>query len=106
MFAHKCSATGAFVQVYAKPNGGAAARLGITVTKKSVPQATARNYCKRLAREAFRAERAALAGIDLVVRVRGPVSSAAAAKARAELIDLMHKARRLCDDRANVLPLR
>jgi ribonuclease P protein component len=95
---------GAFVQVYAKPNGRAESRLGVTVTKRFVPQATARNYCKRLAREAFRAERVALGGMDLVVRVRGPVSFTSSVKARAEIIDLMHRVRRLCDSRANVLP--
>ena len=104
VFAYKCSAAGAYVQVYAKPNGRADSRLGIAVTKRFVPQATARNYCKRLAREAFRVERAALGGVDLVVRVRGPVSSAAAVTARAEIIDLMHRARRQCLDRANALP--
>ena len=49
-------------RVYAKPNGAAAARFGIVVSKRVIPQAVARNYCKRLAREVFRAEREALAG--------------------------------------------
>ena len=75
--------SGTFVQIYGKPNGRTDSRLGITVTKKVVPHATARNYCKRLAREAFRAEQALLGGMDLVVRVRRPVSSAASVKARA-----------------------
>ena len=101
VFAYKCSVAGVFVQVYAKPNGLADSRLGITVNKKLVPHATARNYCKRLAREAFRAEQAVLGGMDLVVRVRSPLSSAMAEKARAELVDLLHRARRLCDDRVN-----
>jgi len=104
VFAFKCSAAGAFVQVYTKPNGRADSRLGITVTKRFVPQATARNYCKRLVREVFRVERAALGGMDLVVRVRGPVSSSAAVRARAEIIDLMHRVRGLCNDRATTLP--
>ena len=94
---------GAFVQVYVKPNDQAGSRLGITVNKRLVPQATARNYCKRLAREAFRAERGALGGMDLVVRVRRPLSSATAAKARAEIVELLHRARRLCGDRVNAL---
>ena len=88
------------------PNGRAVSRLGITVTKRLVPQATVRNYCKRLAREAFRAEQVALGGMDLVVRVRGPVTAASAVMARAEIIDLMYRVRRLCDDRANVLSRR
>lgn len=106
VFAYKCSAAGAFVQVYAKPNGQAGSRLGITVNKKLVPLATARNYCKRLAREAFRAERAVLGDMDFVVRLRRPVSAAQALKARAEVVDLLHRVRRLCDGRANVVPPR
>jgi ribonuclease P protein component len=104
VFAFKCSAAGAFVQVYTKPNGRADARLGIAVTKRFVPRATARNYCKRLVREVFRVERTALSGMDLVVRVRSAVASTASVKARAEIIDLMRRVRRMCNDRTNALP--
>ena len=104
VFAFKCSVSGAFVQVYSRPNGRADSRLGIAVTKRFVPQATARNYCKRLVREVFRAEQAALGGMDVVVRVRCPVSSTSFVRACAEIIDLMHRVRRLCNDRADALP--
>jgi ribonuclease P protein component len=100
VFAYKCSVAGKFFQVYAKPNSRADSRLGITVNKRFVPQATARNFCKRLARETFRVHRIALNGVDLVVRARSVVLSASAAQARAEILELMQRARRLCCDGA------
>ena len=54
--------------VYAVENGLEYARLGISVGKKRVKRATARNRVKRLIREAFRLNKDALpAGVDLVV---------------------------------------
>jgi ribonuclease P protein component len=96
VFAFKCSVAGKFFQVYAKPNSSADSRLGITVSKRFVPQANARNFCKRLARETFRIHRAALSGVDLVVRARTVVLSVSSAQARAEILELMQRARRLC----------
>lgn len=45
------------------------ARLGISVSKKSVPSAVARNYVKRLARETFRVRHAKLGRYDLLIVV-------------------------------------
>ncbi|MEO7725795.1 MAG: ribonuclease P protein component [Burkholderiales bacterium] len=106
VFAYKCSVAGRFFQVYAKPNNRADSRLGITVNKRFVPQATARNLCKRLAREAFRVNGSALKGVDLVVRARSVVLSASSAQARAEILELMKRARQLCCDEADSAPLR
>lgn len=86
-------------QVYARPNGTLAARLGIVVSKRIIPQAPGRNYCKRLAREVFRAEREVLAGIDFVVRPRAAVTRALSAAARAEIRDLLRRAQRQCHAR-------
>jgi len=86
-------------RVYASPNGAAGARLGIVVSKRVIPQAVARNYCKRLAREVFRAERKTLAGLDLVVRPRAAVTPASSAAARAELREIMRRAQRQCNSR-------
>ena len=96
VFAYKCSVAGKYFQVYAKPNGRPDSRLGITVNKRFVPQATARNFCKRLARETFRVHRTVLSGVDLVVRARSVVLSASSAQARAEILDLMQRAQRQC----------
>lgn len=98
MFAFKCSVAGEFFQVYARPNSGPSARLGVTVNKRFVPLAVARNFCKRLARETFRRHRARLAGVDFVVRARAQVPVAAASRARVEMLALMQRARQLCNN--------
>ncbi len=83
-------------RVYAKPNGAVDARIGIVVSRRVIPQATARNYCKRLAREVFRTERETLAGVDLVVRVQAAVPRGLSGTARAEIRDLLQRAQRQC----------
>ncbi len=86
-------------RVYAKPNGATAARLGVVVSKRVIPQAVARNYCKRLAREVFRAERDALAGVGLGVRPRPAVTPLSSAAARAEIRELLRRAQLQCHRR-------
>jgi ribonuclease P protein component len=78
-----------------KPNGAAACRLGIVVSKRVIPRAAVRSYCKRLAREVFRVECRELAGVDFVVRPRAAVTPALSAAARAEIRDLLHRAQGL-----------
>ena len=95
VLAFRCSVSGVFFQVYARPNGTLAARLGVMVSKRVIPLATARNYCKRLAREAFRVEGNTLDGVDIVVRLRIAVSPALSVAARRELRDLLLRAQRL-----------
>jgi ribonuclease P protein component len=104
VFAFKCSHTGAFFQVYARPNDGVAPRLGVTVNKRIVRQANARNFCKRLTREVFRSHQYEFGAVDIVVRVRAPVSRTVALEARTEMISLMRRARRSCADRKQAAP--
>lgn len=100
VFAFKCRVTGQIFQVYAKSNGAVSARLGIVVSKRIIPLAVERSYCKRMVREVFRAERNALAGVDLVVHLRTVVPPALSAVARAEIRDLLRRAQRLCRSRS------
>lgn len=56
--------------VSARDNGLEAARLGITVAKKTVSSAARRNRIKRAVRESFRQNRPRLPAVDLVVQAR------------------------------------
>jgi ribonuclease P protein component len=61
--------SGNFV-VRVRPNGRKTARLGTIVAKKLLPHAVDRNRVRRGMREIFRSRRAALVGLDVVVRLR------------------------------------
>ncbi len=57
------------ISLHVRPNGLAWHRLGLGVAKKMFRRAVARNYVKRLIREAFRLERPGFGGgLDIVVR--------------------------------------
>lgn len=58
-------------QVYALANGLDVPRLGLIVGAKAERSAVRRNSFKRLVREAFRARQSELAGLDVVVQLRG-----------------------------------
>jgi ribonuclease P protein component len=67
-FERRRSVSDASMIVYGLENGLDHARLGISVGKKKVRKASARNRVKRLLREAFRLAKADLpAGVDLIV---------------------------------------
>ena len=84
-------------RVYAKPSGIAAARLGIITSKRVSRRAVERNYCRRLAREVFRAEGGALRGLDFVVRPLVQVTPRMGAAARTELRSLLHRVQGQCE---------
>jgi len=71
-------------------------RLGVAISKRVIPRAVDRNYCKRLVREVFQQEQAALAGFDFVVRPRGGMPFSVRVAARIELRELLARLLRKC----------
>jgi ribonuclease P protein component len=72
-FERKRSASNPAMVVHGVENGRDHPRLGISVGRKKIRSAAARNQVKRVLREAFRLSKAELpAGVDLVVVPRGP----------------------------------
>jgi ribonuclease P protein component len=62
-------------------------RLGFALSKKHAPHAVQRNRVRRLLRERFRLQQAALAPVDLVLMLRGRLpADAAALKAETETV--------------------
>ena len=79
-----------------RPEGNTEARLGGVVAKKLLKRAVDRNRVKRVVREQFRLRRAALPGIDLVVRLAvkpGPLDGAQLATDFLALLDKLQRPR-------------
>nr|WP_074202501.1 ribonuclease P protein component [Nitrosomonas cryotolerans] len=72
----KCTVSGDFLQVYAKPNNATFSRLGLIVAKRIERRAVRRNRVKRVLREAFRMTQqdSDVRKMDWVVRLRRPIT--------------------------------
>ena len=62
--------------VLSRHNNLAYARLGLAISKKQCKKAVARNRLKRIIRESFRQNQAALEGLDIVVMNRAAAADA------------------------------
>ena len=71
VFHFRCRRSGRLLEVNAGANNLNFARLGLIVPKRFVPSAVGRNRIKRLLREWFRHAQEDLAGLDIIVRVKG-----------------------------------
>lgn len=89
VFAFRRAVKGRFFTVHYRPATLPTARLGVVVAKRLARRAVERNLVKRIAREAFRMDRAALPCLDLVVRLSAPVGEASRAEIRADLLRLL-----------------
>jgi ribonuclease P protein component len=77
-----------------RPEGNTEARLGVVVAKKLLKRAVDRNRVKRVVREQFRLHRAALPGVDLVVRLAAKPATLDGAQLAADFLALLDKLRR------------
>ena len=69
------------------------ARLGMVVSKRTMPKSVYRNYAKRLIREIFRHNASTLPALDFVVRIRRNLTKKTAFEARDALLQLMLSAK-------------
>ena len=69
------------------------ARLGMVVSKRTMPKSVNRNFAKRLIREIFRHSSSTLPALDFVVRIRRNLTKNTAPEARAALLELMLSAK-------------
>jgi ribonuclease P protein component len=84
VFAEPARSSDRYFTVLARPSGRAAARLGLTVARRTAKRAVDRNRIKRLARESFR-HQSALPPWDFVVLARPGTDRAERALLRASL---------------------
>ena len=79
--------------VYARKNANGFARLGLVVSKKIIPKATARNFAKRLVREVFRCNFSVTTALDVVVRAKLQINPENSAEGRQALDQLLQALR-------------
>lgn len=83
--------TNRWFAIHTKKNKAGISRLGIVVSKKVMPKAVARNYAKRLMREAFRRNFPAECTLDVVIRIKNRLTQENSAECNAALIQLLQR---------------
>ena len=86
VFDFRCRETGLYLTALAKPNTVGNPRLAIMVARKVASRAVARNYMRRVLREAFRHSQQELGNFDIVIRVNRPFDRFQAGPVREELL--------------------
>lgn len=71
------------------------ARLGMVVSKRTIPKSVNRNYAKRLIRESFRLNVNLFPSLDFVVRLRRKLTEDKISEAREALLNLMLSAKKI-----------
>lgn len=79
--------------IYVVNNNHDNARLGMVITKKTIPKSVARNYAKRLIREIFRSNAQYLPALDYVIRIRRNVNKESSIVAQTALRQLLLSAK-------------
>ncbi len=82
----------------AKPNDLGKPRLGLTIAKKRVKKAVARNRIKRLTRESFRLNQHELPNIDIIVMAKNGTDTLSNQELATQLTKLWQKLIRKCKD--------
>ena len=92
----KCTESSEFLQVFAKPNNLLYSRLGLIVAGKVERLAVKRNLVKRILRIVFSEQQKDFVGLDLVIRLRRPVTRGDSSRMKREYKVLLIKLQRCC----------
>jgi ribonuclease P protein component len=92
----KCAESSNFLQIFAKPNNLFYSRLGLIVASKVERLAVKRNLAKRILRTVFIEQQKDFVGLDLVVRLRCPVTRGNSSGIKDEYKALLIKLHKCC----------
>tara|TARA_B100000676_G_C17971603_1_gene783645 strand:+ start:99 stop:440 length:342 start_codon:yes stop_codon:yes gene_type:complete len=92
----RCVENSNFLQVFVKPNNQSHSRLGLIVPVKIERLSVKRNQVKRVLRIIFCEQQKNSMGLDLVVRLRRPVTRTDLSKIKEEYKALLIKLQRCC----------
>lgn len=70
------------------------ARLGMVVSKRTIPKSVSRNFAKRIIRELFRLNSSKLPAFDFIVRIRRNMTEDSVTEAKEALLQLILSAKK------------